>query len=579
MPKRYLLLTVTALTLLTACGDKQAPTAPAADGALGLEGGGFEPITPIGGDGFEPVDPGFAPDDAIAGGFVDTPPVAPPVEPTVSPSSEPGVEPSVEPSVEPTVAPTAEPSAAPTPSLTQPTSLASASITASSFVVTWTGIADTNGYNIYLDGSLLEDYVSSTSYTFSNLDPDTEYSVTISATDLNDVELEKSAPLLVTTSAIGAPTGLNYDDLDANSLTLTWDGTDDATSYKIYLDDTLVEEGITTTTYNLTELASETEYEIEVSAVTADGESPRSSMLTVTTEKAPDPYGNERLGFLNTTAMTDINGLDVKNGHAYTGYYNYVDGFFSDDNQRLFRDLNMATGQTVNTIISEDNPGNTRIHVAGISVNAAVVWIALDSFDDDDRNLYKFNVSGTRLNRYKVGNSGTIISDIAVDAASGLLYIGSRTDQSIIKYDEITPANTQLLFSGTIKIDPLGMAVDDAGNIYTFDGISRKIIKLSKTDGSRLLEFGPTGTNGSGENYTAVSDLGVDPRNGDIYVAGNAGGTVKIFRYDSSGNFIRSWSDGDLVDPRKLTVDADGKVYVIDSSKKGVLVFSAGLTP
>ncbi|MEZ0373989.1 MAG: hypothetical protein ACAI44_33170, partial [Candidatus Sericytochromatia bacterium] len=60
---------------------------------------------------------------------------------------------------------------------------------------------------------------------------------------------------------------------------------------------------------------------------------------------------------------------------------------------------------------------------------------------------------------------------------------------------------------------------------------------------------------------------------------GNAGGTVKIFRYSAQGNFLRSFKDNDLKDPRKLTVDADGKVYVIDYTQKGVMVFSAGETP
>lgn len=586
MPKRYLLLTTMALTLLVSCGDKQPPTAPATDTSTGLDSGGLDPISPISSDngGLTPIDSGtgssdgFTPNDNIdpnAGGFVEQPPTEATPDPAASTSAAPSAEPTAEPTTEPSVEPTPEP----TPAPTIPTDLTSSEVTASGFALTWTGVTDASGYNVYLDGTRVGDDVSSTSYTFSDLNPDTEYSVTVSALDADGAELAQSDPLSVTTSAIGAPTGLDYSDLTYNSLTLTWEGTDNANTYNVYLNDSLLKSGLTDTSYDITDLSPETDYDLEVSAVTSDGESPRSTVLSITTDTAPDPYGNERLGFLNTTTMEDIDGLDIKNGHAYMGYYKYENGFFSDTNERYIRDLNMATGQTLDTLVSAKNPGDTRIHVTGIAVNAAVVWAALDGFDNDGFNLYKFNVSGNRLNRYKVGTSGTIISDIAVDAASGWLYIGSRTSQSIIRYDEVNSENTQQYFSGSIKIDPLGMATDDSGNVYTFDGISRKVIKFSKADGSRLLEFGPKGMNNSGETYTAVSDLSVDPRNGDIYVTGNASGTVKIFRYDSSGNFIRSWTDGDLVDPRKLTVDADGKVYVIDASKKGVLAFSPGLTP
>jgi DNA-binding beta-propeller fold protein YncE len=279
--------------------------------------------------------------------------------------------------------------------------------------------------------------------------------------------------------------------------------------------------------------------------------------------------------------MDSPNGLDVKNGYAYMGHYRVVDRTWplSDRPERVLRSLNIATGQASDRLVSQFNPGDTAIKVSGVAVNAALVWVALDGYDDDERNLYQFNISGQLLNRYQVSASGTIIQDIAVDAASGSLYIGSRTTNSIIKYNPVNPEGTQLKFSGNINIDPLGLAVDNEGHVYTFDAISRKIIKFSKDDGSRLLEFAPAGTNGGGENYTAVSDVAVDPRNGEIYVTGSASGTVKIFRYSPQGNFIRSFSAPDLIDPRKMTVDADGKVYVVENNKGGVLVFTAGLTP
>lgn len=598
MRKRLILLPCLALTLLIACGEKQPPAAPTGpggglDGGLGgLDGGGLEPLDG-GGGGFEPIDGGggFNPDDGFdGGGFVDQPPPVdpgtlppdpapsavpsePPVDPSAEPSGEPGTEPSAEPSADP------EPTPEPTPEgPAAPTGLASDTITASTFNLSWTAVPDATGYKILLDDVEQSTNYQATSFSFSGLTPDTEYQVAVVA-QLPDGDSPASEPLSVTTSAIGAPEGLTFADLEATSFTLSWDATDDALSYSVYQDGALVATDLTTTSYAVTGLSEETSYFYEVTATTAAGESAKSSSLDITTPKAPDPFGNEKLGFLNTSAMTDPNGLDVKNGHAYIGYYFFDDGFFSDTNERRLRDLNIATGQTTNTEISEGNPGSNRVKISGVAVNAAVIWLGLDAYDDDGYNLYKYNVNGSQIGRYKVSDSGTIISDVAVAASSGRLFIGSRTTQSIIRYNELDENDTQLLFSGEVRIDPLGLATDDSGHVYTFDGISRKIIKYNGSDGSRMLEFGPTGVNGTGETYTAVSDVAVDPRNGEIYVVGNAAGTIKIFRYDANGNFIRSFSNPDLVDPRKLKVDADGKVYVVDATKKGVLVFSPGIVP
>lgn len=572
MRKRDLLTSILAFSLLTACGDKQPPSTMGPGGGLdsglgGLDGGGLTPLDPIDGGGFEDPgfqDPGqFTPND----GFIEEPLPAEPLPEEPLPEEPLPEEPAPEP--EPT----------PEPAPTEPSALASSNVTQTAFNVSWTGIPDAESYKIYLNNELKAQDLIPTSFSFTGLTPDTQYTVQVSAVTESG-EGAKSTALEVTTAAIGAPGGLASSEIGFDKFKLTWEAVDTATSYTLYLDGEKKAEGLTGTSYTVTGLDDQTTYSVQLAAITPNGESAKSSALEVITEKMPDPYGNERLGFLNMTAMDAPNGLDVKNGYAYVGHYRLIPRFLrSDRPERVLRSLNIATGQLTDKVVSEFNPGSAPIHIAGIAVNAALVWVALDGYDDDDRNLYQFNISGQLLNRYQVSTPGTILQDIAVDASTGSLYIGSRTTNSIIKYNPVNPEGTQLKFSGNINIDPLGLAVDNEGHIYTFDAISRQVIKFSKDDGSRLLEFAPAGTNGGGENYTAVSDVAVDPRNGEIYVTGSAGGTVKIFRYSPQGNFIRSFTAPDLIDPRKLTVDADGKIYVVENNKGGILVFSAGLTP
>ncbi len=643
MRKHKILLSALTLSLLFACGEKEPPPNVSAPGGGlgslgGADGGGITPLEPLddgtGDDlagGIEPAPDDFAPGDDFVDEvpadefgdevppedeFVDEPPLGdevsgdcpepvegeeavdcapveePPAEcpepvegeepvdcaPVEDPidDGEPVEDPIVgddpvvgdDPTTDPTPEPTAEPTPEPTPVPVIPQNVATSNATVNSFDVSWGAVTGATSYKVYVNGTLTGDNVSGTTYTATGLSPSTSYTVAVSAVTA-DGEGAQSASTSVTTSSIGAPQGLSANNIKGSSVGLSWSSVAAATEYKVYVNGGLSASSITAPNTTLTGLTPETTYSISVSAVTPDGESAQSSAISVTTI---DPFGNKRLGFLQVPAMENMDGLDIKNNHAYIGHFRNP-GFFSS-NRRLVRDYNLASGQTQDITISTG--GDTKI--SGVAVSGALIWSTVGQFDNDDRNLYKHNVTGERLNRFKVGQSGTLISDVAVDPASGVVYMGSRTSNSIIKYND-TDGTSQQFFSGATNIDPLGLAVGPSGHVYTFDGISRKIIKYSKADGARLLEFGPTGANSQGENYGAVEDVAIDPRNGDIYVVGNGNSGVKIFRYDSNGNFLRSISDADLTSPKKMSVDVTGKVYVIDSLKKGVLVFDAGTRP
>lgn len=565
MRKTRLLVTGFALTLLAGCGDKQPPSTT--DPGSGLNNPST--ITPI---ETPSAAPSFNPNDQFDPG-TQTDPGAQTDPGTQTDPAEPTPDPNAEPTADPAASASAEPTPTPTPAIDPPTGVASSAIGLTGFTLGWTAASKAVSYKIYFDGALKAENIQSTSYIITGLEQGKAYSVTVSAVDDKNNESAQTEAVSVSTTSISVPTNLAQSELVYNGAKLTWSAASSATSYSVYVNGSKVADSITATTYTLTDLNPETDYSVTVTASTSEGESVKSEAVTFTTPKKPDPYGNERLGFLNMGALENADGLDVKNGHAYVGYL-VIGSNFLTTNKRYVRDLNVTSGVTNDVTVSTQ--GTTK--VAGVAINAAVIWAGIDQFDKDGYNLYKYNLSGQLLKRSKIGVSGEILSDIAVDAATGLVYLASRTHKSIIKFNEVS-SDAVYGFSGTTNIDPLGLAVDSEGDVYTFDSITQKVIKFSKTDSSRLLEFGPKGINNGGEIYTAVSDVAVDPRNGDIYVAANASGTIKISRYDSAGNFIRSFSDKDLTDPHKLTVDADGKIYVVDASKKGVLVFTPGTKP
>ena len=133
-----------------------------------------------------------------------------------------------------------------------------------------------------------------------------------------------------------------------------------------------------------------------------------------------------------------------------------------------------------------------------------------------------------------------------------------------------------VLFTGATAINPAGVALDSSGNLYTADVVTGKLIKFSKSDGSRLLEFDGKGVNGTGQTFTAIGDLAVDPRNGDIYVIAVSGSSPRIYRYTSVGNFVHSFTSSEISDPDKIAIGSNGHVYVTDANKKAILAFDAG---
>jgi sugar lactone lactonase YvrE len=289
------------------------------------------------------------------------------------------------------------------------------------------------------------------------------------------------------------------------------------------------------------------------------------------------------LGFVAIATMDFPEGIDVKNGKVYVTHFKRGRTVpIPENNHRYVREFDLTNGSSKDISIwsrfTDDDPPKYQLN--SIAVNGGIIWSALrDTVDGSDFNLYKHNTSGQQMNRFKVGPANTIINDIAVDSSTGLLYIASPTTFSVIKYDDNTPENSQTYFTGNSPINPVGLGVDNTGNVYVSDASSGKIIKYAKLDGAKLLEFDGKGKNGNGEIFGAVGDVAVDPRNGDIYVLASAGGQVKLFRYNADGNFLRSVASPDLTSPRKLSIANDGTIYAVDAVKKTVLAFAPGKTP
>jgi len=104
--------------------------------------------------------------------------------------------------------------------------------------------------------------------------------------------------------------GVTVSNVTHNEAEVAWDSVEDAILYKIYLDNKLVGEAMNTT-YKLTNLKSDTEYEIRVSAVNEGGEGPSSDPVTFTTLPLPVPSKVQGVTVKNITATSALISWDA----------------------------------------------------------------------------------------------------------------------------------------------------------------------------------------------------------------------------------------------------------------------------
>lgn len=194
---------------------------------------------------------------------------------------------------------------------------------------------------------------------------------------------------------------------------------------------------------------------------------------------------------------------------------------------------------------------------------------------DGTKGVHEFSSDGKIV---KSWGDFTNASGIAV-AKSGNVYVVDRTELAIEKYDAsgnlITAWKTQSQVFG-----PGDVAVDDAENVYvSLQNPQSHYIEKFDSDGNFLGAWASQG-NGDGQAF-AQGKLG------PVEIAVDANGTQyltdplnnRIVKFDSEGNFMGNLTGGgsDLfVNPRYVTLDPSGNLYVLDVSQSIWKFDSAG---
>jgi DNA-binding beta-propeller fold protein YncE len=207
----------------------------------------------------------------------------------------------------------------------------------------------------------------------------------------------------------------------------------------------------------------------------------------------------------------------------------------------------------------------------GIAVNPANGNLVVP--DEGNNRVQIFSESGTYLSQF--GSFGTGNGQFnqprgaAVDS-KGNIWIVDTGNNRVEKFNEKGEYLSQFGTSGSGNgqfTTPKNLAVDSKGNVWVADSGNKRIEKFNEK-GEYVLQFS-AGTNPIGVAVDANGNVWTDNENetGAIEEHNEKGEFVKSFAGRGSGN-------GQVSEPKRLAVDANGYVWVPDALNNRVEVFN-----
>ncbi|WP_341222093.1 endonuclease [Polaribacter atrinae] len=322
---------------------------------------------------------------------------------------------------------------------TVPTNVTLSNISTTSIDVSWTASTDNeevNRYEIYVDGAL-NGKTSTTSYTITGLNSNTNYTVAVLAQDNanNKSELSDSqnATTLTDTTAPTVPADVTITGQTGTSFKVSWSASTDnssVTGYDIYVNGTFV--GSTTdTTYTVSDLTISTTYSVAVLAKDAeDNKSAQSTAVDATTTDGSAPTNeiffseyiegsssNKALEIANFTGVTvSLAGYSVKLG---------ANGNNFGTNILTFTDETIANGD-VFVIANAD----MSICTSEVDIESTITYFngndAIGLFKDD----VLIDVIGKEGNTNKFGENVTLIRKPTIVTPNNVYDANEWTESS-----------------------------------------------------------------------------------------------------------------------------------------------------
>lgn len=228
-----------------------------------------------------------------------------------------------------------------------PSITASATSTGNSITLSWSKKADYATYNVFLNNKLIASNQTGTSYTFTGLVGGTRYSVGING----DTGTKIGPTTYLSKTTVMAETSISHTE-NAYSIDLSWTAVVGAVSYRVYKDSTLVKNNIRTTSYTLTDLTPDTEYDVSIQSVGTFSDNQSVASFSATTDMiAPTITSTAN----STTTSITINWTNLKTGYRYKIYRDGVAGITTLANVTTYTYTGLTAGTEYDLSITAIN--------------------------------------------------------------------------------------------------------------------------------------------------------------------------------------------------------------------------------
>lgn len=477
---------------------------------------------------------------------------------------------------------------------TVPTNLSLVSKTHEQVSITWDPSTDNvgvEGYNLYKNG-VYDGFTTGTSYTFTSLDPETEYNFTVSAYDAALNESAQSTVLTETTNAApdttppSDPTNLALVSKTDTTIDINWTPSTDNVGvdyYDIIVDDVDIDNDAAPP-YQITGLSATNQYSIKVRAVDTSGNpSGYSNILTVTTDSPPDTTApsvpvNVQAAFVthNSTRITWPASTDDT---AVEGYKVFRDGVEVGDVSTLyFDDLGLTELTEYSyTVLAYDAASNQSAQSSAVIITTLQAPFAPVATTHPTPNTISaglgvtftgaFSGNPTPTLQWQV-NTGSGWSDISGETSETLNFVSQRAQNGYeyrLKGEnsegiEYTNAATLTVeFEAIVDTNPQDITINEGliasfNSTYT-DGNPNASILWQENTGSGWNDL-------TGESGTTLSFTANRTKSGNQYrlKVSNSEGTV----YSSPATLSVNWLEI-TTQPQDATIDDDQSETLIVS--------------
>ena len=191
---------------------------------------------------------------------------------------------------------------------------------------------------------------------------------------------------------------------------------------------------------------------------------------------------------------------------------------------------------------------------------------------------FKYQVSGKNFGDLPDGWAYKEATACAVDSKDNV-YVFNRGGHPVVVFDGDgkylrTWGESLIDVSHGITIGP-----DDA--VFCVD-VGDHTIRKFTTHGELLMTIGEKGRHSppmSGEPFNRPTDVAIDPRNGNIYIA-DGYSNARVHKYRPDGEYITSWGEsgtgpGQFNIVHGIAMGKDGMIYIGDRENRRVQVFDS----